>query len=232
MNHRLAPRVLAVCGLAFPAGCAASDHGVSETKDIVVADGQDALALLIEGNERFVAGKPRHSHESPRRRAMVAGRQHPFAVILGCADSRVPPEIIFDVGLGDTFVIRVAGNLAGPYEAGSIEYAIEHLGTPLVLVLGHEGCGAVTAAFGAFDPHTPVELVGLLELVSEALVDIDPSLPIEARIHLGVEANVRHSVDQLKQIADRIDNPQENRATIVGGVYELETGRVRMIDLE
>src|SRR5205085_10520354 len=103
-------------------------------------------SLLKEGNGRFAAGKLAVKDVGAQRRATLAKGQHPFAVVLACADSRVPPELVFDQGLGELFVLRVAGNLADPFVLGSIEYAVEHLHTPLIVVLGHENCGAVAAA--------------------------------------------------------------------------------------
>ena len=197
-----------------------------ETADLRPKDGKEALAWLLEGNKRFMEDRPRHDHESLRRRSMLDDGQHPFAVVLGCADSRVPPELILDHGLGDLFVIRVAGNVVADDEAGSIEYAVEHLGTPLILVLGHEKCGAVTAALGDHGSE-PKELARLLRRVEPAVADIDPSLPMETRIHLGVEANVRQSVEQLRAIAKREVGTRS--ALIVGAVYELDTGRVRVL---
>jgi len=199
-----------------------------EERDRMPEDGKQALQWLLEGNRRFVEGRPRHDYENQRRRMMLTEGQHPFGVILGCADSRVPPELIFDFGLGDLFVIRVAGNVVADDEAGSIEYAIAHLDVPLILVLGHEGCGAVTAALGMVEGEAK-ELEGLLRMIQPALVDIDPSLPSERRIHLGVEANVRQSVNRLLEIAEREQRPEDERVLVVGAVYELDTGRVRVL---
>jgi carbonic anhydrase len=198
------------------------------TRDLAPRDGDEALRLLLAGNARFAEDRPRHPHEGLRRRAGVAEGQHPAAVVLGCADSRVPPELIFDAGLGDLFVVRVAGNVVEGDEAGSIAYAVDHLGVRLVLVLGHEKCGAVTAALGAAEGETP-ELLRLLDRLRPALEDVDPTLSEEERIRLGVEANVRYAVEQLRDIAARYpDDPAGVR--IVGGVYELESGRVRLLD--
>jgi len=223
-EHSLARALSCFAAVLFGA-CAASPQ---ELEDIQVRDGQEALTLLLEGNRRFVEGHPRHGHESLARRAQLATDQHPYAIVLGCADSRVPPELVFDAGLGDLFVIRIAGNVVGEDEAGSIEYSIAHLNTQLVLVLGHEGCGAVTAALGEVDGEI-VELRHLLTVVAAALTDIDPELPRAERVHLGVEANVRQSVEQLRVIQDRVHMP-EPRALIVGAVYELDTGRVRILE--
>src|SRR5436305_9248189 len=130
---------LATLCLAF--GCGAWGQ---ETTASLSAD--QSLSRLLAGNARFVAHKERHPDESSARRRELVSGQHPFAVILGCADSRVAPELLFDEGLGDLFVIRVAGNIADDAVLGSIEYAVEHLGSKLIVVLGHESCGAVSAA--------------------------------------------------------------------------------------
>src|SRR5262249_39949150 len=108
----------------------------------------EALAKLMDGNKRYASSHSLHPHQSAGRRHELEATQHPFACILSCSDSRVPPEVVFDEGLGDLFVVRVAGNIVDSAVTGSIEYAVEHLGTPLVLVMGHEKCGAVQATLG------------------------------------------------------------------------------------
>ena len=138
---------------------------VGEAEDLRPASGKEALEWLVAGNHRFWDGHPRHDHESMRRVAKLREGQHPFGIVLGCADSRVAPELLFDHGLGDLFVIRVAGNVVADDEAGSIEYGLVHLHVPLVMVLGHEGCGAVTAALSAHDGE-PRELVTLLQRIA------------------------------------------------------------------
>jgi carbonic anhydrase len=200
-----------------------------EHEDLQPKNGQQALEWLMAGNHRFWDGHPRHDHESMRRIAMLNEGQHPFGIVLGCADSRVPPELIFDHGLGDLFVIRVAGNVVAEDEAGSIEYALVHLHVPLLVVLGHEDCGAVTAALSAHEDE-PRELVTLLRRIVPAVEDIDPSLPMEERIRLGVEANVRQSVARLRAIQDRIHQPESEKTLIVGAIYELGTGKVRILE--
>ncbi len=192
-------------------------------------DGDEALEWLLEGNARFSQDRPRQLREGLRRRAMLLEGQQPFASVLGCADSRVPPEILFDTGLGDLFVIRVAGNVASEDEAGSIAYAVDHLDVRLILVLGHERCGAVTAALGEPEGEAE-ELSRLLEQVKPALRDIDPALPLDERIRLGVEANVRHSVERLEDIIAREVGEAPAGLRVVGAVYELETGRVRLLE--
>jgi carbonic anhydrase len=201
----------------------------SEDEDVWPQNGDEALEWLLAGNERFVSGTPRHDHESIRRRRTLSDHQHPFAVILACADSRVPPELVLDHGLGDLFVIRVAGNVVSDDEAGSIQYAAVHLDTPLVVVLGHEGCGAVTAALGSVEDE-PEELVSLMLKIRPALAGIDRSLAKEEQVHAGVEANVHLAVSQLREIAERESRPLADRMKVVGAVYELETGRVRILE--
>jgi len=210
----------------------ASEHyepEASEGKDLRPQNGDEALEWLLAGNARFVAGTPRHAHESMRRRMMLSDHQTPIAVILGCADSRVSPETVFDHGLGDLFVVRVAGNVVSVDEAGSMEYAAVHLGTPLVVVLGHESCGAVTAALGSFEDE-PEELVSLMLKIRPALAEVDRSLPRKEQVRIGVEANVRLAMRQIREIAEREKRPVEDRMKIVGAVYELETGRVRILE--
>lgn len=193
------------------------------------SDAEAALARLLEGNVRFTSGKPRHPHKDLLRRALLTRGQQPFAAVLGCADSRVPPEIVFDHGLGDLFVVRVAGNVVSDDEAGSIEYAVAHLDTSLIVVLGHEGCGAVTAALEAPAGHEPEELERLLDRIGPALAGIDRSLPMEERVALGVEANVRHATKRIHQIAQR-EAPTDDSVLVVGAVYELATGHVRVLE--
>jgi carbonic anhydrase len=202
---------------------------IAESEDLHPGTGEEALEWLLAGNHRFWDGHPRHDHESMRRVSTLTEGQHPFAAVLGCADSRVSPELIFDHGLGDLFVIRVAGNVVHDDEAGSIEYGLAHLDLPLVVVLGHENCGAVTAALAAHDEE-PEELITLLERIMPAVEGIDPELPMEERIRLGVEANVMQSVEQLRAMQDRIGQAEEERAMIVGAVYELDTGKVRILE--
>jgi carbonic anhydrase len=239
MTRLLVPAVF-LCTLAIiSGGCAQKpvdpnpvpdpEPVVGEAEDLHPANGEEALDWLVAGNHRFWDGHPRNDHETMRRVARLNGGQHPFGIILGCADSRVSPEVVLDHGLGDLFVIRVAGNVVAEDEAGSIEYALVHLHVPLVMVLGHEGCGAVTAALGAHDEE-PKELVTLLGRIAPALEEIDPALPLEERIHLGVEANVRQSVSQLRAIQNRLELPEGERSLIVGAIYELETGKVRVLE--
>ncbi|MHC4150852.1 MAG: carbonic anhydrase [Planctomycetota bacterium] len=160
---------------------------------------QEALKRLVEGNERFSKGMAFHPHEEREWRCSLSGGQEPFAIIVGCSDSRVPPGLIFDQGFGDLFVIRVAGNVIDPDVAGSVEYGVFHLQVPLVVILGHEGCGAVTAALASESERNQeaAEIQGLLSRIQPALLDIDRSKREDEVLTDGVEANVNWSMKQL-----------------------------------
>ena len=186
-----------------------------------------ALTQLLHGNERFVAGWPDHPNQSARRRREVSDAgQQPYATILTCADSRVPPEVIFDQGLGDLFVIRVAGNVLDEIVLGSIEYAVEHLHTPLVMVLGHDKCGAVTAAVEHAQTNNHVQAV--VEALQPALVLAEAQEG--DRLSVAIDANVRYAVKTLRASEPVLS---EERAAghiqIVGARYNLDTGEVKII---
>lgn len=198
----------------------------------VIEAAERALERLKLGNERFREGHSLHRHESVGWRTHLMEGQQPFATILGCADSRIPPELIFDQGFGDLFVIRVAGNVIGEEVAGSIQYAVHHLRTPLLVVLGHEGCGAVTAAVQALlgkhdEPHYIEALIGLIR---PGLQGLDLGLNEPSRLNAAVEANVRWSVRQLAESPGGRHMLAEQRGMLVGAVYELASGKVRFLD--
>lgn len=194
---------------------------------------EDALQRLVEGNERFVAGKTRHAHEGADWRKQLVGSQHPFATILGCSDSRVPIELVFDQGFGDLFVVRVAGNVIAPDVIGSLAYAVEHLSTKLVVVLGHEGCGAVTAALAKRDKpsNEPDGIKSLLKLIEPGLPNTPKNATPAECLHVAVEANVRWSCQQLLRIAAAQKAAVEKRVALKGAVYDIATGRVRFLVL-
>ena len=187
-----------------------------------------AIARLELGNRRFVEGKQKHFREGQAWRASLVAGQNPFAVIFGCADSRVPIELIFDQGLGDLFVIRNAGNVLMEDVQGSIEYAALHLHTKLVVILGHEGCGAVTAALNSREERAsePRELQQILRFIDPAIVNINPK--DEDAVNKGVEANVRWSVKNVRRVQKK--RQRVNDFNVVGAVYELASGRVRFLD--
>jgi len=157
--------------------------------------------------------------------------QRPFATILGCSDSRVPPELIFDAGFGDLFIIRVAGNVISPEVAGSMQYASMHLKTQLLVVLGHEGCGAVQAALAAkfHGARERSRIALLLERLLPGLKDIDPLLPHEQQLERAVEANVRWSMRQILESPEAQARLPDNRIKLVGAVCEIATGHVRLL---
>lgn len=187
-----------------------------------------AVARLKLGNKRFVEGKSKHFRAGRKWRESLVEEQHPFAIILGCADSRVPIELVFDQGFGDLFVIRNAGNVVMEDVHGSIEYAVLHLHTKLVVVMGHEGCGAITAALKSREERAkePPELQQVLNLIEPAIAHVNPQE--ENAVSKGVEANVRWSVKMMNRIkSDRKHAPD---ITAVGAVYELKSGQVRFLD--
>jgi carbonic anhydrase len=190
------------------------------------ATADEALKRLLEGNDRFVKGRDAHPHLGSARRADLLRDQEPFATIVGCSDSRVPPEIIFDQGLGDLFDVRVAGNVIDEDVLASVEYATLHLRTPLVLVLGHESCGAVSATLELFDgrSHEPPDIRKLLRLIEPSFRVLPANLKGASRVTAAVEANVRQSMARLKNSAVAGADVK-----IVGSVYNLATGLVRIL---
>lgn len=194
------------------------------------------VEFLLEGNERFAENHPIHPDQTLDRLRELNRGQHPVAAVLSCSDSRVPPELIFDQGLGDLFVIRNAGNIVGDYEIGSLEYAIEVLEVPLVIVLGHTNCGAI----GAFVDHDHDHSHVYSEYIQKIIDYIDAeeeekALPrdIPNFFEKAVEANVLHGVHTIKKTIPGVDSlMQQNKLRIVGAVYDLETGKVNIIEEE
>jgi carbonic anhydrase len=185
-----------------------------------------ALKLLADGNKRYVAKKLTHPNQTSVRLQEVAKAQHPFAIVLGCSDSRVPPELVFDQGLGDLFIIRVAGNIVDDAVLGSIEYAAEHLDVPLVMVLGHERCGAVKATVdgGAVPGHIST----LIKAIQPA-VDSVKGKPGDA-LDNAVRANIKLVVGQLKTSTPIIvELLKHGKLKIVGARYDLDSGVVDII---
>jgi carbonic anhydrase len=164
--------------------------------------------------------------------AELAKDQHPYVTILGCSDSRVPPELIFDAGFGELFVIRVAGNVLGPSILGTLQYAGTHLQTPLFLVLGHEGCGAVKAAvasrFQGVADKSRIET--LLENILPALENLDRTQSPEELLHSAVEANVRHALREIVKTPEAQARIAEGKMKLVGAIYDLSSGCVRFLE--
>jgi carbonic anhydrase len=183
----------------------------------------DALSRLKAGNERFVINKESSGKPVAARRSETAQTQHPFATIVGCADSRTAPEIVFDQGIGDLFVIRTAGNLVDDYALGSIEYAVEHLGVRLIVVLGHERCGAVTAALAA--DSAPGHVNALVRDIQPAVMATKGKEgdPLANAIHendAAVAAKIRKQA-QLGELASQV--------RVVEGYYDLDTGKIEWV---
>ncbi len=192
----------------------------------------EVLERLKAGNERFLRGEARFPTVQKEVLANMARAQHPYATVLGCSDSRVPPELIFDAGFGELFVIRVAGNVISPEVMGSMQYAAVHLKTPLVLVLGHEGCGAVAAALAARRgaSREPSRIAGLLDNIVPGLQDLAEGLSPEDEMNRAVDANVRWSIHQLLETPEGKQRLEEGVMKIAGAVYEIRNGRVRFLD--
>jgi carbonic anhydrase len=200
---------------------------------------QEALERLREGNARFVSSE-RNSDAltSERRRRKVAIAQDPFAIILGCSDSRVPAEIVFDQGLGDLFVIRVAGNIVAPSQVGSVEFAAARFTTRLVVVLGHSNCGAINATIEELGRRTEERSRNLRSIVDRvrpsvsAVMSGNPKLAHDELVRLAVGANIRMSVNQLRHGSEILEQLIQNEGLlVVGAEYSLETGVVEFFDV-
>jgi carbonic anhydrase len=191
----------------------------------------EALARLTAGNERFVRGKARRAPFRHESLGELTKGQKPYATVLGCSDSRVPPEWVFDAGLGELFVIRVAGNVLSPEVAGSLQYASAHLRTPLFVVLGHEGCGAVAAALATlrFGVKHKSHIQILVDNIIPELPDFRPRISATARLSRAVEANVRRTVGRIFDSPEGRAHRAVDRMKIVGAVYQIGSGHVRWL---
>src|SRR5438309_4456682 len=188
----------------------------------------EAISKLKEGNSRYTSGSLQHPGQTTERRTELAKTQHPFATIISCSDSRVPPEIVFDQGLGDLFIVRVAGNVINDEGLGSVEYSVDHLGTRLILVLGHQSCGAVTAA------RETIAAKGKAPEHIESLVTaIKPAVEATAKddLETTVKANVKNVVQALRSstpiLKAKVDSGE---VKVVGDYYSLDTDAVTFID--
>jgi len=219
------------------AGCGGTDTATaagSTTTTLPVTNGDEALARLMAGNHRFVSGQAVNQGRDTVRLVQTAEEQSPFAVILTCADSRVPPEVVFDEGIGDLFVVRVAGNTAeDPVVQGSIEYAIDHLHSMLLMVLGHEACGAVTAALdtAAGGPALPGQIGAMVAPIIPAAQAVQ-SLPKPEQLDAAVRQNVVNQATVLRTLGTIVMAAvADGQVKLVGAEYHLASGKVTLIDL-
>lgn len=191
----------------------------------------EALNRLREGNARFAAGRATFPTVQKEVLAELAKAQQPYATILGCSDSRVPPELLFDAGFGELFVIRVAGNVLGPLIAGTLQYAGTHLHTPLFVVLGHEGCGAVQAAIAErfHGARYRSRIASLLKNIGPALDNLDQTLPPAQLLSAAVEANVRWTIQAVQESPEGKAHAVRGDVKLVGAIYDLVTGCVRFL---
>jgi len=214
----IATMVLALCAAMALA---------SAPKALLTPD--QALERLQRGNERFVASKPIHPNQDPFRRSVTTKEgQKPFATILGCADSRVPLELVFDAGVGDLFVVRVAGNVTYFDGAGTIEYGADHLGSNLLVVLGHTKCGAVSAVVSGGEAHgnIPALVANIVPPVTRVKAE-NPGMQGDALINKAIEANTWQSIEDLfKQSPMMRDMAKSGAVKVVGAIYDIESGKV------
>ena len=203
----------------------------------MILTAQEALDRLRDGNRRFVSHEPLHAERTnPARRNEVAAGQEPFAIILGCSDSRVPAEFVFDQGLGDLFVIRVAGNIVAPSQIGSVEFAAERYNTRLVVVLGHSSCGAVLATLDELQRPQENQSVNLRSIVDRIRPSVEPLLATDLRhdpdalVRQAVRSNVRVSAHQLRHGSEVLERMIQQGLLIVGAEYSLESGVVEFFD--
>jgi carbonic anhydrase len=203
----------------------AADPAHSEQPAVAPAE---AISKLKEGNGRYTSGNLQHPGQTTERRTELTKSQHPFAIIVSCSDSRVPPEIVFDQGLGDLFIVRVAGNVINDEGLGSIEYAVDHLGSRLILVLGHQSCGAVKAA------KETIAAKGKAPGHIESLVTaIKPAVEATAKddLETTVKANVKNVVQALRSSTPILKAEVDSgEVQIIGGYYSLDTGAVTFLD--
>ncbi len=209
--------------LAFLAQAQASPNNTTINSD-------EALQRLIEGNKLYASGRPRRPNQTEERRIEVTSGQKPIAVVLGCSDSRVPPEVIFDQGLGDLFVVRVAGNIVDDAVQGSMEYAVAELGVPLIVVLGHQKCGAVKATVEVVEKgdQLPGQIEAIADRIKPAVKSVK-DLPGDV-LNNSIKANVEMVVGQLKNSQPILaGSVKEGRLKIVGAIYELDSGIVNFV---
>lgn len=181
---------------------------------------KEALQRLVEGNQRFMDDKSHCPNRNEDRRAAIAAKQKPFAIILGCSDSRVPPELAFDQGLGDLFTVRVAGNVVGSTELDSVAYSAIYNGSAIIMVLGHENCGAVAAVLA----HQTHDIPAVAKLITPAVNTKEHTM------EAAVKANIYNSMTRIKQAPAIAQLIKAGKIDVVGAVYDLDTGKVQLLD--
>jgi len=185
------------------------------------------LDKLKAGNEKFVSGHPVHPHETLNRIKELKEGQNPFVVLVSCSDSRIPPELIFDQGLGDVFSIRTAGNVIGDYELGSIEYAVEHLHCKLIVVLGHENCGAIQAYATSGNEKHNDHIQSLVNYIASEEEEKNIPDSLRSNMDILVKANITHGVNVLKSSTPILKPLVDNKEIkIIGAYYDLDSGKV------
>ncbi len=228
MNLRLHRQALraAIVGLAIIAIVTVSKGGAPLADEHAPAvSASESLRMLLEGNQRFIDGKMTHPNQMPARRIETATGQHPFAAILTCSDSRTPPEVLFDRGLGDIFVVRVAGNVADQVVIESLDYAATHLGVRLLMILGHRKCGAVTAAvLGHEEPGDVGPMLSELRPAVEATQG-KPGDPVEN----AIRENVKLVVTKLADSPELAAMVKSGDLKVIGGIYDLGSGQIEML---
>lgn len=190
----------------------------------------DALARLLDGNRRFVAGRARHPRQSLKDLHELASGQHPFCVTIGCADSRVSPELLFDQGLGDVFDNRVAGNIVDDLMLGSIEFAVEEFGSPLIVVLGHERCGAINATINAIQTGgtAPGHIGAIVDALKPIVAPVlsQPGDVVDNAVRANIHAQAAQLIGRSEIIAEHV---AEGKLRVVGARYDLDNGRVTLV---
>lgn len=195
-----------------------------------IVSATDVLKELVEGNERFLENHPLHPDQTMEVIRNLKKGQHPFVTVVTCSDSRVPPELIFDQGLGDIFVIRNAGNIISDYELGSIEYAVEHLKTPLILVLGHTQCGAVKAFIEHKNDSIPNHIQKIVDYIKSETEQLSISESDSNYYEEAVQQNVFHGVHSIKKSEPYlVKMVLEKKVVVKGAVFNLETGKIELL---
>ena len=228
--------IMMVCAIMFATGCSKKEEVVETKSKIdntntykrteIIKSAEQAKKLLIEGNKRFTSNKPAVDDISTDRKNELANNgQHPFAVIVGCSDSRVPAEIIFDQALGDIFVIRDAGNVVDPVALGSVEYGVEHLGAPLIVVLGHEKCGAVKATVDGGE--APGSIGAIVNKIKPSLDKVKGTATNKEDLYTKCEdENINNTIAEIRNSSIIKHLEEENKVTVVGAKYDIDTGEV------